>query len=274
MSVPMERLREVEDLLNERCGIPYGHISFWDRNSAYDQRAFDQSEAVIVILPNFSFDSTKIRRAWTIPIGVHRELQIAEKQAKKIFLAYKTTEGVLQFYAANIFIGLGDQHTDTVIKGMAGTSGPNGAFCGWLKTLDSKESEIKETWKSLGIDAQAELEKMINQDELEKAAIRLMENSTYGIKLKEVIEEPMEIQPTQINLEESTFFKGETKTPAAAQNQLVQNLQVNIGLIESALLIMDKVQILDPLVQGRVVNIFHQLDALVQTVNERINLNK
>jgi len=182
MSVPMERLREVEDLLNERCGIPYGHISFWDRNSAYDQRAFDQSEAVIVILPNFSFDSTKIRRAWTIPIGVHRELQIAEKQAKKIFLAYKTTEGVLQFYAANIFIGLGDQHTDTVIKGMAGTSGPNGAFCGWLKTLDSKESEIKETWKSLGIDAQAELEKMINQDELEKAAIRLMQNSTYGIR--------------------------------------------------------------------------------------------
>jgi len=137
-----------------------------------------------------------------------------------------------------------------------------------------KLSQGIKTIEAPKIDVEATLEKMINQSELEKAAIRLMQNSTYGIKLKEVIEEPMEIQPTQINLEESTFFKGETKTPAAAQNQLVQNLQVNIGLIESALLIMDKVQILDPLVQGRVVNIFHQLDALVQTVNERINLNK
>jgi hypothetical protein len=93
-------------------------------------------------------------------------------------------------------------------------------------------------------------------------------------KMKEVIEDPIELQPTQINLEESVFFKGETKTHAAAEDQLIQNLQVNIGLIESALLIMDKVQILDPLVQGRVVNIFHQLDALAQTVNERIHLKK
>jgi len=173
MSVPMEHLSEVGKLLNDKYGIPYRFISFWDRKSAYNQRAFDQSEAVIVILPNFSFDSTKIRRAWTIPIGVHRELQIAEKQGKKIFLAYKTTEGVLQFYAANIFIGIGDQHTDTVIKGMAGTSGPNGAFCGWLKTLEGSETK-----QDFFVD-QKEREEELRQW---AAAHRIMTNSTYGIR--------------------------------------------------------------------------------------------
>lgn len=182
MTVPMEHLSEVGKLLNDKYNIPHGIVSYWDRNSAYDQRAFDQSEAVIVILPNFSFDSTKIRRAWTIPIGVHRELQIAEKQAKKIFLAYKTTEGVLQFYAANTFVGLGDQHTDTVIKGMAGTSGPNGAFCGWLKTLEG--SEIKQDFFVDEKEREEELrllkEHIAASEKWDVAARKLMTNSTYG----------------------------------------------------------------------------------------------
>jgi hypothetical protein len=171
MSVPMEHLREVEDLLNERHGIPYRFISFWDRKSAYDQNQFNQADAVVVILPNFSFDSTKIKREWHVPIGVHRELQIAEKQSKKIFLAYKTTEGVLQFYAANIFIGLGDQHTDTVIKGMAGTSGPNGAFCGWLKTLEGSETK-----QDFFVDQKE------REEELRQWAVahRINQNSVYG----------------------------------------------------------------------------------------------
>jgi hypothetical protein len=125
------------------------------------------------------------------------------------------------------------------------------------------------------IDFEAAKEKMIaDLNAKAVAAHAALEFIVSTPKLKTIIEEPMEIQPTQIKLEESIFFKGETKTPAAAQDQLVQNLQVNIGLIESALLIMDRVQILDPLVQGRALNIFHQLDALAQTVNERINLNK
>jgi hypothetical protein len=132
--------------------------------------------------------------------------------------------------------------------------------------------QIQETPK---IDFEAAKEKMIADLNAKAVAARgALEYIVSTPKMKEVIEEPMELQPTQINLEESVFFKGETKTPAAAEDQLMQNLQVNIGLIESALLIMDKVQILDPLVQGRVVNIFHQLDALAQTVNERIHLKK
>jgi len=138
-----------------------------------------------------------------------------------------------------------------------------------------KLSQGLQTQETPKIDFEATKEKMIADLNAKAVAARgALEFIVSTPKLKEVIEEPMEIQPTQINLEESVFFKGETKTPAAAQDQLVQNLQVNIGLIESALIIMDRVQILDPLVQGRVLNIFHQLDALAQTVNERINLNK
>jgi len=120
------------------------------------------------------------------------------------------------------------------------------------------------------------LKEVINESEFQPSGAFFLDNAIQGIPNTKInmISGTSQIQPKQIAQEESVFFKGETKTPAAAQDQLVQNLQVNIGLIESALLIMDKVQILDPLVQGRVVNIFHQLDALAQTVNERIHLNK
>jgi len=171
MSVPMEHLREVEDLLNERHGIPYGHISFWNRKSAYDQNQFNQADAVVVILPNFSFDSTKIKRKWYVPIGVHGELQIAEKQSKKIFLAYLTSAGVLQIYAANVFVATGDRHQETVIKGIASTSGPNGAFCGWLKTLEG--SETKQDFFVDEKEREAELRQWA-------VAHRINQNSTYG----------------------------------------------------------------------------------------------
>ena len=138
-----------------------------------------------------------------------------------------------------------------------------------------KLSQGLQTQEIPKIDFEAAKDKMIaDLNAKAVAAHAALEFIASTPKMKTIIEEPMEIQPTQIKLEESVFFKGETKTPAAAQDQLVQNLQVNIGLIESALLIMDRVQILDPLVQGRVLNIFHQLDALVQTVGERIQLNK
>ena len=54
----------------------------------------------------------------------------------------------------------------------------------------------------------------------------------------------------------------------------MDNLRENIGLISAALFIMDNIQILDSLVQGRVVNIYHQLKALHETVATRIEYNR
>jgi len=76
----------------------------------------------------------------------------------------------------------------------------------------------------------------------------------------------------KITREESEFFKSQDSVKE--RDQLLENLRENIGLLEAATLIFDKVQILDPLVQGRVVNIFEQLKALTETVGSRIEYNR
>lgn len=76
----------------------------------------------------------------------------------------------------------------------------------------------------------------------------------------------------KISAEESQFYK--TQSATKQRDQLMENLRENIGLINAAVLIIDQVQILDPLVQGRVVNIYHQLKALQETVGGRIEYNR
>jgi hypothetical protein len=178
--VPMVHLCEVEDLLNENFKIPYSHISFWDRKSQYDQNLFDYADAVVFILPNFSFDSTKVKLGYEIPIGVRSELNLAIKQEKKICIAYKTASDEINIY--NVSYTVGRIPKDYTIKGIAGTSNEFGE---WVEALGLVGISLKENSKSVTkqdffIDAQAELEKMINQSELEKMAIRLIQNSTYG----------------------------------------------------------------------------------------------
>lgn len=79
----------------------------------------------------------------------------------------------------------------------------------------------------------------------------------------------------KIQPQDSEFYKDSLKVNQHMQRtQLDQNLRENIGLLEAATVIMDKVQILDPLVQGRVVNIFEQLKALLKTVDGRIEYKR
>lgn len=80
------------------------------------------------------------------------------------------------------------------------------------------------------------------------------------------------VSAVKISAEESQFFK--TQSATKHRDQLLENLRENIGLITSAVHIIDQVQILDPLVQGRVVNIYHQLKALQETVGGRIEYNR
>jgi hypothetical protein len=208
MTVPMEHLGEVEDLLNEKYEIPYGHISFWDRKSAYDQNQFNQSDAVVVILNDYAFDSSKVIN-FVVPIGVHRELQEANKQHKKVFLAYRRkTDGVLNLYTASFILGNGDDYKRTAIMGIPTNS--SDTFKDWLKTFVSKESEVDDAMKSLGItdcvgikgpignpgkpgpsgiDAQAEIEKEIRKvkeqidacENWDKVYRKIMTNSVYGM---------------------------------------------------------------------------------------------
>jgi hypothetical protein len=183
MTVPMDHLSEVGKLLNDKYGIPYRFISFWDRTSAYNQRAFESANAVIVIADSkFGFNCKDLAP------GVSKELTEAYYNSKPIFVAYKnSSNGQINFYSVDLKSGNGVMKV-TGFSGIQRTSGKGGVFEKLLDhyvSFDDKPTEYtakQRLQKHNGIDAQAELEKMINQDELEKAAIRLMQNSTYGIR--------------------------------------------------------------------------------------------
>ena len=160
MSVPMVHLCEVEDLLNEKFHIPYSHISFWDRKSQYDQNLFDSADAIVFILPNFSFDSTKVKLGYEVPIGVRSELNLAIKQQKKICIAYKTANTGINIY--NVSWTVGRIPKDYTIKGIAGTSHEFGEwvdnFACHYKTLDR--------WKKAGL--------LENTDPIEQVALPIV----------------------------------------------------------------------------------------------------
>jgi hypothetical protein len=80
------------------------------------------------------------------------------------------------------------------------------------------------------------------------------------------------VAAVKISPEESQFFN--RANSSKEKDQLMENLRENIGLITAAVNIVDQIQILDPLVQGRVVNIYHQLKALQETVGGRIEYNR
>lgn len=182
MDVPMGYLCEVEDLLNENFKIPYSHISFWDRKSAYDQKSFDSADAVVFILPNFSFDSTKVKLRYEIPIGVRSELNLAIKQEKKICIAYKTASGEINIY--NVSYTVGRIPKDYTIKGIAGTSNEFGEWVEGLGLvgISLKENSKSETKQVFFIDEKEREEELRKwaEDHRVYSAIKLAQNSTYG----------------------------------------------------------------------------------------------
>ena len=152
MTVPMEHLCNVRDLLHNKYDIPNLYISYWDRESQYDQKEFDSADAVIFLLKDFAFEG----KEGTVPIGVDAELRQVHKQGKPAFLAYKLkTTGEIKFYT--IRFGLGPDYRKTFIKALTDTTGD---FVNFINGFELK-----------GIDVQAKLE---------KAAIKLETNSTYG----------------------------------------------------------------------------------------------
>jgi len=127
MRVPMEHLCEVKELINQKYLIPNSHISFWDRKSPYNKAEFNSADAVVFILDNWEFDSHKA--GICIPPGVHNELQEADRQTKVIFLAYiNRSIDELKLYEAFYFLGRGNNFSDTMIRGVKGSSEEFGKF--------------------------------------------------------------------------------------------------------------------------------------------------
>jgi len=103
------------------------------------------------------------------------------------------------------------------------------------------------------------------------------ENAFVGITdkknvvISETIEHVPQIKITKIEKDESQFFIAENRQQEVSE--LYNNIRENVGLVRAATHIMDQVRILDPLVQGRSVNIFEQLQSLLITMESRIKSN-
>jgi hypothetical protein len=176
MTVPMVHLCEVEDLLNVTYKIPYSHISLWDRKSQYDQKAFDSADVVVFVLNDYAFEA----KEGSVPIDVDAELRQVHKQGKHAFLAYKLkTTGEIKFYT--IRFGLGPDYRKTFIKAVSDTTQVLGEVVRDF-TTQLPDEDAKGTKQEFFIDQnerEAELENF-RQEQLEEAAIRLIQNSMYG----------------------------------------------------------------------------------------------
>jgi len=75
-----------------------------------------------------------------------------------------------------------------------------------------------------------------------------------------------------VSREESVFWR--EGNASKERDQLDENLRENIGLLRAATHILDNVHVLDPMIHGRVINIFEQLRALTETIDNRIEYNR
>ena len=167
MTVPMEHLREVDNLLYDKYKISHAHISYWDRKSQYDQNLFDSVNAVIVINNNFSFNCGDLAP------GVSKELTEAYYNSKPVFVAYKNSNGQINFYSVDLKSGNGVMKV-TGFSGIQGSSGKGKAF----ERLLENYAEVSFDGKPAEYTAKQRLQKQL--DDLEKSAINLIQNSTYG----------------------------------------------------------------------------------------------
>lgn len=87
-------------------------VRYWTRNTPYSQKHLDECDAFVIMLPG---------NAWTferknLPIGLLRELEIAVRLGKKVYITYKSTYNTeAAIYEAEV--------DKTRIQGISGTSG-------------------------------------------------------------------------------------------------------------------------------------------------------
>jgi hypothetical protein len=65
-----------------------------------------------------------------------------------------------------------------------------------------------------------------------------------------------------------------TQVLVSPYNDLISNLKENVGLVHAALLVLDQVEIIDPLMQGRIINVFQQVKSIYESMSDRISATK
>lgn len=106
ISVPEATLRKVEDHIDCQAGFI---SSYWERGSTYTDTALKTADAVVFMFPNNNF-STYLDH---LPSGVKKELKLAVKLCKPIFVAYRKVDDTIGIYDMEIC----DNNFISAIKG-------------------------------------------------------------------------------------------------------------------------------------------------------------
>lgn len=113
ISIPEGELQRILNRL-ERFDFKDTSIKHWIRNTVYYPQVLTNADAVVIVLPGLRWVHSS-----DLPIGVARELDIAVKMKKPIFLAYKNMHDDINFYEAAVSI---TSKGKLSIKGREGTS--------------------------------------------------------------------------------------------------------------------------------------------------------
>ena len=172
ITIPLDHVKKVKHALMSRYEIRFSHINHWDRHSQYDNFMIGRSDAVIVIADSkFGFNCKHLAP------GVAKELTEARNKCKPVFIAYKNSSGIINFYSVDLIIGIGINNKNvTGVSGVQGSSGEGGVF----ERLLDNYAEVSFNGKQAEYTAKQRLQNQ--QTEIEKSAHRLMQNSTYGIR--------------------------------------------------------------------------------------------
>ena len=172
MTIPLEHLKKVKHELMSRYQIRHSYITYWDRQSAYDQHEFESANAVIVIADSkFGFNCK------TLAPGVSKELTEAYYNSKPVFVAYENSNGQINFYSVDL------KSTDRVMKvigfsGIQGSSGKGGLF----EKLLNNYAEVNFNDKPAEYTDKPRQTLQNQQAELERSVIKMIHNSTYGVR--------------------------------------------------------------------------------------------
>lgn len=137
---------DLEKVIQKTKEFNLDRVYYYKKGTAYDTEAYDRiiqsHDAFILVLPNFAWamDYDKMTS------GCRRELKIARDAKRKMYLAYKTTSGLVNIYVMEIEHFF---HTDAdkklVIKAVKGLSSTSMNFAQEVTEGNRHQKEFAET---------------------------------------------------------------------------------------------------------------------------------
>lgn len=135
MLEPIGQLKQVANVCFKYADLAdiLFRVTYWDREQ-YFKSDLDEADIFILMLPGNAWEYP----IGALPVGCRKELDIARKANKKIFIAYKNKAGEYNIYSSNIYYS----QSCEMIQGLTGSTT---SLYNCLKLLKSENAEPVET---------------------------------------------------------------------------------------------------------------------------------